>query len=146
VSLPCGFLDAYLERVVHHGFALAQPARTRESFVDHRFVTQRAGGARQTRFVEIGPLFSLSQAAAACLLPFDEISPMGWGYDWVWPLVLEAAGLTLGIIDAVPVGHTIRRPVAEYDGALVRQQQAAYLATHPHLVRTEAFTVVRSYP
>jgi hypothetical protein len=147
IALPEGFLDRYLALVERYGFALAQPARTHDSFVDHGFVERLDGlDARQTRYVETGPLFSLQRAAFPLLLPFDETPPMGWGLDFTWPVALERAGLRLGLIDATPVGHSLRKPVAYYDHASTLSGMAAYLASHPHLGRAEAFTIVEPYP
>jgi hypothetical protein len=147
IALPAGFLDRYLALVERHRFALAQPARTHDSFVDHGFVEQLDGlEARQTRYVETGPLFSLQRAAFPVLLPFDETPPMGWGLDFTWPVALERAGLRLGLVDATPVSHSLRKPVAYYDQATTLAGMNAYLASHPHLDRAEAFTIVEPYP
>jgi hypothetical protein len=146
IALPAGFLDAYLALVEQHDLALAQPARTHDSYIDHRFVEQLDGlDARWTRFVEIGPLFSIRRDALARLAPFDPGSPMGWGYDFVWPVVMEEAGLHMGIVDATPVSHSLRKPVANYDYATANQSMKAYLAAHPHLTRDRAFTIVRAF-
>ena len=146
ISLPPRFVDSYLELVNIHGFALAQPARTHASYIDHPFVEQLAGiDARWTRFVEIGPLFSMRRDAAALIVPFDESSPMGWGYDFAWPILLEAAGLRLGIVDATPVEHTMRRTLAYYDYDPVRACMDEYLARRPHVTPGEAFVIVESY-
>ncbi len=60
VELPPFFLDRYLAWVRKYGFALAQPARTHDSYIDHRFVEQLDGiTARQAQYVEIGPFFSM---------------------------------------------------------------------------------------
>lgn len=146
IVLPAGFVDEYLEAVRRFDFALAQPARTHGSFIDHWFVEQLDGvDARRTRFVEIGPLFSVRRDAAARLLPFDAASPMGWGCDFVWPLLVERAGLSLGIVDRTPVAHTIRRSVAQYDRKEANAVMTSYLATRPHLSKSEAFVIVESY-
>ena len=146
VELPAGFLDDYLRLIGTYDFALGQPARTHASYIEHWFVEQRAGlTARQTRFVEIGPLFSIRQDAFSVLLPFDESSPMGWGYDLVWPRVMEQAGLKLGIIDATAVGHSLRKPTAAYDYKIPLQEMDHYLKTRSHLSRDEAFTTLESY-
>ncbi len=106
IVLPAGFVDSYLALVSRYNFAVAQPARTHNSYIDHRFVEQLDGiEARWTRFVEIGPLFSLHRSAFNRFLPFDETSPMGWGNDFVWPIVAERLSLKIGIVDAVPVAH-----------------------------------------
>jgi hypothetical protein len=146
IALPPGFLDRYLALVERHRFSLAQPARTHDSYVDHGFVEQLDGlEARQTRYVETGPLFSMQRAAFPVLLPFDETPPMGWGLDFTWPVALERAGLRLGVVDATPVSHSLRRPAAYYDLQASLDGMAAYLAGREHLSRSEAFTVVEPY-
>jgi hypothetical protein len=146
IILPPGFLDAYLALVQKHDLALCQPARSHNSFIDHPFVEQLDGiDARWTRFVEIGPLVSIRRDAAAHLLPFDESSPMGWGYDLAWPCVVESLHLRMGIVDAVPVSHALRKPVQHYRRHDVDRQMRAYLDGRPHLSSDEAFFIIESY-
>lgn len=146
IHLPTGFLDNYLALVSHHGFAIAQPARTHNSYIDHRFVEQLDGiDARRTRFIEIGPLFSLHRSTFDYFLPFDETSPMGWGNDFVWPVLAERYGLKMGIVDAVPVTHNLRKPVAYYDYEASKNAMNKYLAEQPHLSKEDAFFIVESY-
>ena len=101
VEFPPGFVDRIVALAERFDFALVQPARSRESYIDHR-ITAVIGGlqARRTRFVEIGPVTMLRHDAVRLLLPFSDIEGMGWGLDFVWPAIVEAAGLRLGIIDA----------------------------------------------
>lgn len=147
IDLPAGFVDSYLDRAVHFNFALSQPARTHDSYTDHHFVAALNGlEARQTRFVEIGPVFSLLRSAYPHLLPFDEDAPMGWGLDSVWPLQIEAAGLLQGIIDATPIRHALRKPVTYYSHAKTDQARNAYLARHPHLPLGRALVATATYP
>jgi hypothetical protein len=146
ITLPESFVDRYLELVVRHDLALAQPARTHGSYIDHYLVEQLDGlDARRTRFVEIGPLFSIRRDAFRAMLPFDEASPMGWGYDFVWPLVMEQAGLRMGIVDATPVDHRIRKPGANYSGPASNRDMKAYLARRPHLAPAQAFSILEAY-
>jgi hypothetical protein len=146
ILLPEGFVDAYLELVNRHDLALAQPARTHDSYTDNWIVERLDGlAARRTRFVEIGPVFSMRRDAARLLTPFDETSPMGWGYDFVWPLVVEEAGLRMGIVDATPVAHNLRKPVALYDNRDAAIAMKAYLAEHWHLSAHDAFSIVEAY-
>ncbi len=141
-----GFLDSYLALVSRHKFAVAQPARTHDSYIDHRFVEQLDGiDARWTRFVEIGPLFSLHRSAFDYFLPFDEASPMGWGNDFVWPILAEKYSLRMGIVDAVPVAHNLRKPVAYYDYGTSANDMRRHLAERPHLSKKDAFYIVESY-
>lgn len=146
IVLPAGFLDSYLALVSRYNFAVAQPARTHDSYIDHRFVEQLDGiDARWTRFVEIGPLFSLHCSAFDYFLPFDDASPMGWGYDFVWPVVAERHELKMGIVDAVPVAHNMRKPVAYYDRGISSNAMSNYLAERPHLSKRDAFYISESY-
>jgi hypothetical protein len=147
ISLPPGFVDDYLAVVARRDFALAQPARTHDSYIDHPFVEQVVElEARRTRFVEIGPLCSLDRRAAALLTPFDEAAYMGWGLDFVWPALLEQAGLRLGIVDATPVAHRIRKSVTHYGLDHATAEMERFLAARPHVTRSEAFTVLEAYP
>jgi len=146
VELPDRFLDDFLSLQQKYDLALAQPARTPDSQSDHAIVRQVAGlDARQTRFVEIGPVVSLRQDAVRLLMPFDEASPMGWGLDFVWPLMLEAHGLRLGIIDKTPVRHALRLQTKGYDGRAAWWKMQAYLKRTPHLPREEAMRVVAEF-
>jgi hypothetical protein len=146
IDVPPGFLDNYLRLVEQHDLALCQPARTHDSYIDHRFVEQLDGiNARWTRFVEIGPLFSIRRDASPLILPFDEASPMGWGYDLVWPRVLADASLKMGIVDATPIAHSLRKPVTGYDWGTADQQRQTFLRQRPHLTNAEAFFIVESY-
>lgn len=146
VTLPPGFLDTYLSLVTRFDFAISQPARTHGSFIDHVFVEQLDGvDARRTRFVEIGPVFCLRADVFPILLPFDEASPMGWGYDLAWPCLAEEAGLRLGVVDATPVAHDLRRPLTHYARPDVEAQMKTYLASRPHLDPEEAFVILESY-
>jgi len=146
VTLPRGFVDAFLSYVTKSRFALCQPARTADSYIDHLITTRMPGiDARLTRFVEIGPVFCIHRAAFDILLPFDMRSPMGWGFDLVWPALIERNGLRMGIVDATPVGHTMRKTLTNYSRTTVQDQMDDLLRINPHLPRTQAFTVLEVY-
>lgn len=146
VILPEGFIDTYLSYVNLFDFSLAQPARTHNSFIDHHFVEKFDGLiARRTRFVEIGPVISIRKDAFNIILPFDEESYMGWGYDFVWPCLIENAGLKMGIIDAVAVEHSIRKPVRNYNYDDANNSMIKYLESKQHLTKDEAFVILESY-
>lgn len=139
VRLPRGFLDVYLAAAEANGLALAQPARTLGSSFDHPITLQRPGSVcRLTRFVEIGPVFSIRSVLYDALLPFDESSPMGWGYDLVWPVEVERLGLRMGVVDAAPVDHSFR-PSHSYDESLNRGMMKSYLSRREHLTLEEAY-------
>ncbi len=146
ITVPHGFLDAYLSWVEKYQFSIAQPARARHSYKSHRFVLQRKYlRARQTRFVEIGPVFSFDRRAVRELLPFDEGSPMGWGYDYVWPIIAERVGMKMGIIDATPVDHSHRAQTATYGLDENNQMMKSYLESNLHLTRAEAMRTTRRH-
>jgi hypothetical protein len=146
ISFPHGFLDAYLDRVLRYNFSLAQPARTLDSYIDHYFVAQMGGlEARWTRFVEIGPFFSIRRDAYERTLPFDESSPMGWGYDFIWPCIIEELGLRMGIIDATPVQHSMRKPVENYNYDDTVKVMEEFLSDKKHLSLNEACRILESY-
>lgn len=146
IVLPDRFVDRYLDLVTRYDLALAQPARTHDSYIEHWFVEQLDGlVARRTRFVEIGPLFSMRRDVVRLLAPFSEISPMGWGYDFAWPFVMEQAGSRMGIVDATPVAHNLRKAVAYYDNRDAALAMKAFLASRPHLTRDDAFTIIEAY-
>lgn len=147
IDLPENFLDTYLRIQEKYNFHLAQPARTHDSFIDHKFVAQLLGiEARLTRFVEIGPFFSLERQVFSRLIPFDLAAPMGWGLDFVWPVILEHVNARLGIVDATPVRHLMRKPVTcyNYDSTFTLMQD--YLNCHPHLPMDKAFCAIESFP
>ncbi|MGY6215126.1 hypothetical protein ACW73L_08195 [Methylolobus aquaticus] len=146
IRLPPQFLDEYLDVVSHCRFSLAQPALTPQSFIDHCFVRQFPGlDARQTNFVGTAPLFSISRAAFDSLIPFDEESPMGWGYDSIWPVVLAQRSLRLGIVDKVPIARDLRKPVSHCRLPDAERQMQDFLTQRRHLDIREAFSIVESY-
>ena len=146
IHVRTGFLPAFLAHQQKFGFAVAQPARAWHSHFDHGLVLRRPWlAARQTRFVECGPLVSFSREAVRLLLPFDAENEM-WGMDLVWPLAIERAGLTMGIIDALPVDHSLRGQATTYDRAKEEAAMHAFLAKTPHLPMPDAFTVLKRHP
>ncbi len=146
ITVPEGFIDAYFAQQWQCGFALAQPSRAWHSFYDHKFTLRKPFyRARQTRFVEIGPIFSIMPAAFPLMLPFDETSPMGWGYDFVWPVKLAEQRLTLGIIDNVSVDHSHRGQGILYCRDKEISAMDKYLGENPHLTQKEATQVLRYF-
>ena len=146
ITVPEGFINQFLEQQTRYDFALAQPARTHNSYLDHSIVEVVDDlAARQTRFVEIGPIFSVRHDAFSVLLPFDEQAPMGWGLDFVWPVILESAGLKMGIVDAVLADHSLRKPFTQYDGNKTLNEMQLFLQDRPHLEPHEAFVVLNEF-
>jgi glycosyltransferase involved in cell wall biosynthesis len=143
IVLPNSFLDSFINLQERLSFAIAQPARTSNSYIDHPIVEQQQGVlARRTLFVEIGPVVSFHRSAYALAFPFDLTSPMGWGYENVWAFRIERAQMRMGIIDAVPVDHSLRKPVANYSWDEANRQRNLYLSQHEHLPLDECFRVL----
>lgn len=75
--------------------------------------------ARQTRFVETGPLLMFGPRARAACLPFDERLGMGWGSEATWGTKLD---LRCGVLDGVTMLHL--EPVGVAYDARAQLQQA----------------------
>lgn len=146
VEVGKGFLDRLISFSEQYDFSLSQPARTADSFIDHPIVQVMPGlTARRTRFAEIGPVVCLRRDAMRLLLPFGDDYGMGWGLDFVWPSLLERAGLRIGIVDAAPVAHRIRRPAASYDWGGAHREMCWTMAKQSSLTMNDAFTVLEAY-
>jgi hypothetical protein len=133
VVLPRGFLDRFLAISDALDFALAQPAQTWRSHAAWR-VTRRRGGvvARETRYVEIGPVTAFRSDALAELFPFPPLR-YGWGLDVHWAALARERGWKLGVVDALPVRHDWA-PVAtgySHDAAIVEARE--FLRDRPYL-------------
>lgn len=96
---------------------LYQPAHSALSYANWAFVRRRAlTYARQTDFVEQGPIIGLSAQAQAALLPLPEDLGMAWGVEVRWWAAALRHGLRQGIVDAVAIQHLA--PTAQgYDRA-----------------------------
>ena len=87
------------------GLDLVQPAHTELSHRENEIAVRRPLViARQTMFVEIGPLFAVRRPWSSRVVPFPAEHAMGWGIELEWS-DLVSDGANLGIVDAVPVRH-----------------------------------------
>jgi hypothetical protein len=85
-------------------FDISQPAQARGSYRSHLITRQRIlASARETTFVEIGPVVAFSPRARDLVLPFPD-DGMGWGVELEWAALRER-GLRLGILDCVALLH-----------------------------------------
>jgi hypothetical protein len=146
ISLPPRFLDDFIALQRRLDFRLAQPARTPGSHIDHDIVCQQEHCvARQTLFVECGPLFSMHRSVTDLLVPFDTESPMGWGYEYVWSWRLAQRYLRMGIVDCVPVEHRMRVRGSCYSVEEARHAERKLLSSHPHHPRWVCMQNLRYY-
>ena len=144
VALPARFLDRFLVVCERFGFTLAQPAHRHRSHAAWPITRRRPGVARRTRFVEIGPVTAFHHDAFADLLPFPELH-MGWGLDAHWAAVARDRAWPVGIVDATPIQHGLRRTASGYAHADAVAEARAFLADRPHLTGGELTETVATY-
>jgi GT2 family glycosyltransferase len=143
VALPRGFLDAFVCAAERIGLRLAQPAHRLHSHAAWA-VTRRLPGstARETTFVEIGPVTAFHRDTFDVLLPFPEGVRMGWGLDVHWAAVAREHGWPIGIVDATPIGHTQAPAGSGYARDAAVAEAEAFLADRPYVRRDEVRTLV----
>jgi hypothetical protein len=136
VVLPRRFLDRFIAICEDLSLDLAQPAQSLASHAAWPVVRRRPFiRARETRFVEIGPVTAFSRRAARELLPFPPLR-YGWGLDLHWAALAAERGWRLGIVDAVPVRHE-SAPVAQgYSAEAAIEEAQRFLADRPYLPAT----------
>jgi hypothetical protein len=133
VALPHGFLDSFVFLIERFGLRLAQPAHRARSHAAWEITRRRAGSVvRETRYVEIGPLFAFHAETLDQLLPFPPLR-IGWGLEAHWAAVAQEHGWPMGIVDATPVRHGLRRIAAAYDREEAIAEGRRYLADKPYL-------------
>ena len=87
------------------GLDLVQPAHTELSYRDNDITVRRPlAVARQTSYVENGPLFAVRRPWTTHVFPFAAHHTMGWGLELEWFEMMER-GARLGIVDAVTLRH-----------------------------------------
>jgi hypothetical protein len=138
VVLPEGFLDRLIGVCEAFELDLAQPAQTLLSHSAWKVTRRRpASLARETRFVEIGPVTAFGHKAAGKLLPFPELR-YGWGLDLHWAAVAAERGWRLGVVDAVPVRHEARTVATGYPRGEAEEEAASFLSDRPYLPSARA--------
>ncbi len=145
IRLQRGFLDGFLFLAERFKLDLAQPAHLRASHAAWQVTRRRFGSvARQTAFVEIGPLTAFSARTFAHLLPFPPLK-MGWGLDLHWAAVARQRNWRCGVIDAAPIAHIAAPAASGYSRAAAMEEARAFLAGRPHLSAAEANVTLASY-
>jgi GT2 family glycosyltransferase len=142
VALPRDFLDTFLACAEAGGLRLAQPAHRRHSHAAWDVTRRRPGDDwRETTFVEIGPITAFDRVAAAALLPFPKSLRMGWGLDAHWSAVARQHGWPIGVVDATPVGHTIRPAAEGYPRETAAAEARRFLDGRAYVTRDEVRTL-----
>jgi hypothetical protein len=90
-------------------------------------------------------VISFHRSTFEFVLPFDLISPMGWGFENLWSLAATERNLTMGIIDDVPVDHSMRRPVANYSWAEADEGRTRLLRARAHRPTPECFRILKTF-
>jgi hypothetical protein len=145
VRLPRGFLDVLLLLAERFDFAMAQPAHRWRSHAAWAVTRRRPGSvARETRFVEIGPVCALRADTFGEMLPFPPLR-FGWGLDAYWSALAAERGWRMGVIDAVPVQHGLRRIAASYDRGAALAEARDFLSERPYTTATEAQRIVATH-
>jgi hypothetical protein len=138
VELPRGFLDRFLFLAERFDLRLAQPAHRRRSHAAWRVTRRRAGSvARETGFVEIGPVSAFHASTFATLLPFPPLRA-GWGLDAHWAALARERGWPVGVVDAVPIRHLSRPIAGDYRHDEAVAESRSFLAGRPHVTAAEA--------
>jgi hypothetical protein len=138
VTLPRGFLDAFLFLAERFGLRVAQPAHRARSHAAWPVTRRHAGSlVRETAYVEIGPVTAFQAVTFDVLLPFPPLRA-GWGLDAYWAALAREHGWRIGIVDATPIRHHLRRIAAFYDreGAIMEGRE--FLAGKPYVTASEA--------
>lgn len=138
VALPRGFLDTFLFLIERFQLRMAQPAHRARSHAAWQ-VTRRQPGSllRETAYVEIGPVVAFHAVTFETLLPFPDLRT-GWGLDAHWAAIARANGWRLGIVDATPVRHGLRRIAASYDRDEAIAEGRRFLSGRPYIKASEA--------
>ena len=137
VVLAPRFLDRFVALCEALGFDLAQPAQTHMSHAAWRVLRRSPGAvARETNFVEIGPVTAFGRRAAAELLPFPDLR-MGWGLDAHWAALARERGWRMGVIDSLPVRHEGRAVAASYPSSAAIEEGQRFLEGRKYVSTAE---------
>jgi hypothetical protein len=138
VALPHGFLDSFLFLSERFSLRLAQPAHRARSHAAWQVTRRRpAAVARETAFVEIGPLVAFHRDVFDALLPFPPLR-IGWGLDLHWSAIARERGWRIGIVDATPIGHGLRLTASSYERTDAVSEARAFLASRPYTTAADA--------
>jgi GT2 family glycosyltransferase len=137
IALPRGFLDRFLFLAERFSFDLAQPAHAGSSHAAWSVTRRRpASVARETQFVEIGPLTAFARRTLHTLLPFPDLR-MGWGLDVHWAALAREHGWRCGVIDSVAIRHRAAPTASSYSREQAIAEAREFLRDRPHLSASE---------
>jgi hypothetical protein len=104
VSISTENINKMFEIAEQYDLYLAQPSM--KGYVSHQITLPQPGNLlRYTNFVEVlAPLMNL-ETLMLCKDTFDE-NYSGWGYDFLWPYLLNYPKDKIAIIDNIVMTHT----------------------------------------
>jgi hypothetical protein len=138
VVLPRGFLDVFIFLIERFGLRLAQPAHRARSHAAWEITRRRTRSlVRETAYVEIGPVVAFHRSTFDVLLPFPELRA-GWGLDAHWAAIAQQHRWPLGIVDATPIRHGLRRIAAAYDRSEAIAEGQRFLQGRPYIKASES--------
>ncbi|HEY1689399.1 MAG TPA: glycosyltransferase family 2 protein [Solirubrobacteraceae bacterium] len=138
IELPHGFLDRFLFLAERFELDLAQPAHRRASHAAWQVTRRRPRSvARETCFVEIGPLTAFAKSTFSTLLPFPPLR-MGWGLEAHWAAIAKQQGWRCGVVDAVAIRHLAAPAASSYSRERAIAEARAFLADKPYVRADEA--------
>ncbi|HEY2767850.1 MAG TPA: glycosyltransferase [Solirubrobacteraceae bacterium] len=146
VVLPRGFLDNFLFLAERFAFDFAQPAHRARSHAAWRVTRRRPGTlARQTPFVEIGPVTAFARRTFPRVLPFPGELRMGWGLDLHWAALAREHGWRCGVLDAVAIAHLAAPAGEAYSRIAAINEARAFLAERPYIAAREAQITIATH-
>jgi hypothetical protein len=102
----CATWNSFIETILAHRPAIAQPALSRKSFYTYDLLLQRPKyRIRWTNFVEVMCPF-VQVEHLANIRRYFEINESGWGIEYLWRNHVEPENLQMCVVDAAPVLHT----------------------------------------
>ena len=66
---------------------------------------------------------------------------MGWGLDAHWSALAQEHGWRLGVVDATPIGHTIRPAASDYPRETAAAEARRFLDGRPYVTRDAVRTL-----
>jgi GT2 family glycosyltransferase len=145
VELPRGFLDRFVFLCERFSLSLVQPAHRLASHAAWPVTRRRAASvARETAFVEIGPVTAFARHTFSTLLPFPPLR-MGWGLDAHWAELARRRGWRCGVVDAVAIRHLAAPAAAAYSRAEAIAEARAFLAERPYVPAAEANRTLKAH-
>jgi hypothetical protein len=113
----------------HAGFAFAQPSQSTLGWWTDMFsVSRPLVIARDTNYVEQGPLIIADSVFSKMILPLPESDDMGWGIEAEWYRLNEGR-LRMGIIDSCRVVHCSKTGTAYPIGPEVKRMDERLFAS-----------------